>query len=161
MANANNNNVSIFSTPSEIYDTIDMSVQLVYCAVGCSMKNYVTHENINHDMIEQGYHRMITPTNNQQFPLPLHSFNGKKVFILIDPEMENVPHVTNMLGLPQLGMAPTFSVFGNENTTVFSIKEYIIYNDPSYELYNEHLQFIFNLITYFLARIIFIYIIYA
>jgi hypothetical protein len=111
------------------------------------MKNYVSQQNAYPDMIEQGYNRIITPTNNQQLPLPLHQFTGKKIFILIDPDMEKDPKVARMLGLPELVIAPTFSIFGNENATVISIKEYITYNDPSHELYNEHLQFIFNLIS--------------
>jgi hypothetical protein len=107
----------------------------------------VALQNANPEMVNQGYHRIITPMNNQQFPLPLQKFNGKKVFILIDPDMEKDPKVAMMLGLPELVQAPTFSVFGNENATVFSIKEYIHYNDMSHPNYNEHLQFIFNLIS--------------
>lgn len=148
MASPNNNTVtSILSNPAEIYDMIDMSTQLVYCAVGCSMKNYISQQNANPEMVNMGYHRIITPTNNQQFPLPLQKFNGKKIFIFIDPEMENDPHAAKMLGLPTTVIAPTFSIFSDANNTVFSIKEYIHYNDMTHPYYNDHLQFIFNLIS--------------
>lgn len=58
-------------------------VNHIYFAVGCGMQQYTFS-----DESKSNYEFDITEKNNQQYPCFLNNFNGKKMVILIDPELE-------------------------------------------------------------------------
>ena len=143
----NNQNITFFNS-NQIFNSITNTTQLLFVATGCSMKHYVSNINANNESIEQGYTRIITPENNQQYPLPLHKFQGEKVFIFIDPDMEDIPYLVSMMGLvPTNGLQQHVMQYHGNNMRLFVIKDYIEYNNPVSNNHQLHLQFIFNLVN--------------
>ena len=143
---ANNQNNTFFNS-NQMINSITDTTQLLFVATGCSMKHYVTNINANNESIEQGYTRIVTPENNQQFPLPLHKFQGEKVFISFDPDMEDIPYLVNMMGLVPSDTNINIRQYHGMNMRLFVIKDYIEYNNPDSNNYQLHLQFIFNLVN--------------
>jgi len=81
---------------------------IIYLAVGCAM----------------GYYSNINPNNNQQYPLFLHPFtNKKKLFILIDPYLENPLKLESQINLTETDSGDYYRILQNNNLIVFTIKK--------------------------------------
>jgi hypothetical protein len=81
---------------------------IIYLAVGCAM----------------GHYSIINPNNNQQYPLFLHPFtNKKKLFILIDPQLENPLKLESQINLTETNSVDYLRVLQNENLIIFAIKK--------------------------------------
>jgi hypothetical protein len=82
--------------------------EIIYLAVGCAMS----------------YYSNINPNNNQQYPLFLHPFtNKKKLFILIDPYLENPLKLESQINLTKTDSGDYYRILQNNNLIVFAIKK--------------------------------------
>lgn len=136
----NNHFRSGFNNMTMIYDILNQPTSVLYCAIGSSMANYMWQENANMELVDTGYKRIITDTNNQQNPIFLRKFFGKKTIFLIDPEQEN--DIKFILPLTLATDLPNFRIYTNEQYNVITIKEYIEYMNPESNNYTADFNFI-------------------
>ena len=94
---------------SHIFDkTTIFKPDIIYLAVGCAMGNY----------------SIINPNNNQQYPLFLEPLtHKKKLFILIDPNLETPLKLESQINLTETNSGDYFRVLQNDNLIVFAIKK--------------------------------------
>ena len=100
---SNDNNYSYIINEITIFKP-----DIIYLAVGCAMGNY----------------SIINPNNNQQYPLFLEPFtNKKKLFILIDPQLETPLKLESQINLIETDSVNYFRVLQTDNLIVFAIKK--------------------------------------
>ena len=129
-----------FNNMTMIHNILNQPSSVVYCAIGAAMENYMWQENANMELVNTGYKRIITDTNNQQDPIFLRKFFGRKTIILIDPLQED--DLKFRLPLTLVTNLPNFRIYTNEQYNVITIKEYIEYMNIESEYHIADFNFI-------------------
>ena len=142
---ANNNNSRLgFNNMTMLLNILNQPVSALYCGIGSSMANYMWQENANMELVNTGYKRIITDTNNQQDPIFLRKFIGRKTIILIDPELED--NLKFILPLTLVTELSNFRIYTNQQYNVITIKEYIEYMNSESDNYTADFNFIATII---------------
>lgn len=115
-----------------IKNAINPSTSIVYLAIGCCMKHYSVDDDIKTNEFQ------ITESNNQQYPMFMRKFPGRKVIILIDPELENPIKLTEIIPM-SVAQKNIMTIYENSEMIIFAINKMVDYD--------ENFEFIASLIN--------------
>ena len=119
----------------------DVNPDIIYFAVGCSMKQYNDCD--------------ITPNNNQQNPYFLQKFKKSKIVsIFFDPELENPLKLeTQMELIKTYSSDDYYRILENDNIILFAINKSFNFYSNKHELPRKYTTF--EIMQTFIASLIF------
>lgn len=117
-------------------------LDIIYMAIGCGMQNY----------------KEVLPSNNQQNPGFLDKFK-RKLYILIDPELETPLKIQSQISGLETTTLDTYRILKNDSIIIHAINECFHYDlsikynlENNYNETNTNYTFILNMVSIVLER---------